>query len=115
MIGWREHLGNFTAFGHTMALTPESIVWHVIGFGGILVFSSRFIIQWIASERAKRSVVPVAFWYASVIGSLMCLAYFVWKLEPVGILGYLFNTPIYLRNLYFIHQRKDAPAAVTRD
>lgn len=106
MIGWHDNLGTFTLFGHTFAPTLESAFWHAIGFGGILVFSSRFIIQWIATERAKKSVMPVQFWYASIIGSMMCLSYFAWKLDPVGMLGYAFTTPIYCRNLYFIYKHR---------
>jgi lipid-A-disaccharide synthase-like uncharacterized protein len=90
-------------------LFPEGLgAWEVVGFTGLLVFSSRFIVQWIASERRRESVIPVAFWYLSIVGSLLLLSYALSKRDPVFILGYLFNGLIYGRNLYFIHSKKEA-------
>jgi len=82
--------------------------WDFIGFIGLAVFSSRFIVQWIASERRRESYIPVAFWYLSIVGSLFLLAYAVHKADPVFILGYLFNGLIYFRNLYFVYRKKTA-------
>jgi len=76
--------------------------WWVIGFGGQLVFASRFWVQWIASERAKRSVVPISFWYLSLGGGLLSLAYAIYRLDPVFIMGQVTGTGIYLRNLRLI-------------
>lgn len=80
------------------------IVWLGVGFVGQGLFSARFLIQWIASERAKRSVVPLAFWYFSLFGSLTLLAYALYKRDPVFIVGQASGIFIYLRNLYFIRQ-----------
>jgi lipid-A-disaccharide synthase-like uncharacterized protein len=68
----------------------------------------RFLVQWLASERQGESVIPVSFWYWSIAGSaLMCL-YFVFRRDPVGILAYLPNSLIYIRNLVLIRKRKFA-------
>jgi lipid-A-disaccharide synthase-like uncharacterized protein len=78
--------------------------WWVIGFGGQLVFASRFWVQWIASERAKRSVVPISFWYLSLVGGLLSLMYAVYRLDPVFIMGQLTGAGIYVRNLRLIRK-----------
>jgi len=88
--------------------------WHIVGFLGLAAFSARFLIQWIASERRKESVIPVAFWHLSIVGSLLLLAYALRQRDPVFILSYLFNCGIYLRNLYFIrHSRRSGTPART--
>lgn len=76
--------------------------WWVIGFGGQIVFASRFWVQWVASERARRSIVPISFWYLSIVGGLLSLAYAVYRLDPVFILGQISGTMIYARNLALI-------------
>ena len=83
--------------------------WLVIGFLGQSVFGARFFVQWLSSERAKKSVIPITFWYLSICGSLILLTYAIHKLDPVFILGQSTGSLIYLRNLYFIS--KQAPAA----
>jgi lipid-A-disaccharide synthase-like uncharacterized protein len=80
--------------------------WWVIGFSGQLVFASRFWVQWVASERAKASVVPLAFWWLSIAGGLLSLAYAVYRLDPVFILGQLTGTVIYARNLALIRKAR---------
>ncbi len=70
------------------------------------MFTARFLVQWIASERAGESVVPVAFWYFSILGGLIVLAYGIHKVEPVIILGQLPGVLIYSRNLWLINKRK---------
>lgn len=82
--------------------------WEVVGFLGLAVFSSRFVVQWIVSEKRKESVIPISFWYLSIVGSLLLLAYATVRGDPVFILSYLFNGVIYVRNLYLIRQRKRA-------
>jgi lipid-A-disaccharide synthase-like uncharacterized protein len=83
--------------------------WEIIGFVGLLVFSSRFVVQWIVSEIKKESVIPVSFWYLSIVGSLFLLSYALYRADPIFILSYLFNGLIYGRNLYFIYKkRRDA-------
>ena len=79
-------------------------VWLAIGFAGQLVFTTRFIVQWIVSERHKRSVIPVAFWYLSLAGSLTLLSYAIHKRDPVFILGLSLNSLIYIRNLSLIYR-----------
>jgi lipid-A-disaccharide synthase-like uncharacterized protein len=86
--------------------------WEFVGFLGLAVFSSRFIIQWIASERKKKSVIPVAFWYLSIIGSLCLLAYAIKRADPVFILSYLFNGFIYMRNLALIRKTRKLEALI---
>ena len=80
----------------------------VVGLLGNAAFSVRFLVQWMASERRRESVIPVAFWYWSIGGTLLMLAYFVERRDPVGILAYLPNTAIYLRNLHFIRLKAAA-------
>ncbi len=80
--------------------------WLILGFIGQLMFTMRFLVQWIASERKKESVIPVSFWYFSLAGGLIVLAYAIYRMDPVFILAYLPGNFIYLRNLYFIYKRK---------
>jgi lipid-A-disaccharide synthase-like uncharacterized protein len=74
----------------------------ILGFIGNLLFGMRFIIQWIASERRGKSVIPVSFWHFSLAGSVLLGAYFIFRRDPVGIISYLPNCVIYLRNLHLI-------------
>ncbi len=85
-------------------MTSVEIVWLVIGFAGQALFGMRFLLQWICSERAKRSVMPIAFWYLSLAGGLVLLSYAIYKRDPVFILGQSTGALIYLRNLYFIRR-----------
>ncbi|MGH8490512.1 MAG: lipid-A-disaccharide synthase N-terminal domain-containing protein [Gammaproteobacteria bacterium] len=78
--------------------------WIIVGFIGQGLFSARFLVQWITSERAKRSVIPTAFWYFSVGGSLVLLCYSLHRVDPVFIVGQLTGLLIYLRNLYLLHR-----------
>ncbi len=87
-------------------------IWEAVGFFGLAVFSSRFIIQWIASEREKKSVIPIAFWYLSIVGSLCLLAYAIERADPVFILSYLFNGFIYIRNLVLIRKNRKLEAVL---
>jgi lipid-A-disaccharide synthase-like uncharacterized protein len=79
-------------------------VWLGFGLVGQAFFSARFLVQWIASERRKQSVVPVQFWYFSVGGGLMLLAYAIYRQDPVFILGQGAGLFVYARNLYFIRR-----------
>lgn len=88
------------------AESPTDAIWLAVGILGQLMFTCRFIVQWVVSERAGKSVMPVAFWYFSIIGGLMVLAYGVYKLEPVIILGQLPGTVIYSRNIWLIHKAR---------
>lgn len=81
--------------------------WIIVGFAGQAMFTARFLIQWISSERARASVIPVAFWYFSLAGGLILLSYAIYRQDPVFIVGQLTGVFIYLRNLYFIHREPD--------
>ncbi|RJP20759.1 MAG: hypothetical protein C4520_10855 [Candidatus Abyssobacteria bacterium SURF_5] len=80
--------------------------WLIIGFVGQIVFSLRFLVQWVASERCGKSVIPVAFWHISLLGSSILLAYAVYRRDPVFILGQSFGAFIYIRNLMLIFRSK---------
>jgi len=90
-------------------------VWLGVGFLAQLMFSMRFIVQWIASERARRSIVPETFWYFSMVGGAMLFAYAIYRLDPVFMLGQGMGLVIYSRNIYFIraHRRSEASTAAT--
>jgi lipid-A-disaccharide synthase-like uncharacterized protein len=83
----------------------------LLGLTGNIAFSMRFILQWVASERQKRSVLPVSFWYWSIAGSAILCSYFILRRDPVGVLAYLPNSVIYFRNLHLIRKRQ--PGAET--
>ncbi|TAL03829.1 MAG: lipid A biosynthesis protein [Rhodospirillaceae bacterium] len=83
----------------------------VVGLGGQAIFGCRFLVQWLASERAKRSVIPVAFWYMSLFGGLLTLIYALYIHEPVFILSQIGGVVIYGRNLVLIYRdrRREHP------
>lgn len=91
------------------------LIWLSIGFGAQAMFSMRFILQWIASERARQSIVPEAFWYFSFAGGLMLFVYAVHRMDPVFILGQGMGLVIYSRNIYFIWRHKRAMAEQPAD
>jgi len=81
--------------------------WLIIGFVGQAMFFMRFLIQWIATEKARKSIIPTAFWYFSIAGSLILLTYAIHRRDPVFIVGQSTGSFIYLRNLYFIKNNRD--------
>lgn len=85
-------------------------IWLIIGFIGQLLFSMRFLVQWLQSERKRKSVVPVEFWYFSLAGGATLLAYALHKLDPVFIIGQLSGLFIYARNLQMILRERDKAA-----
>jgi lipid-A-disaccharide synthase-like uncharacterized protein len=89
-------------------------MWLGIGLLGQAFFSARFIVQWIASERLKQSVIPVQFWYWSMGGGITLLAYAIYRLDPIFILGQAAGLFVYARNLYFIHRVPDPHASAAR-
>jgi lipid-A-disaccharide synthase-like uncharacterized protein len=76
--------------------------WVLLGFAAQAFFTMRFVVQWIASERAGRSVVPIAFWWFSIGGGILLLVYALYRRDPVFIAGQTFGVFVYLRNLYFV-------------
>ena len=76
--------------------------WVLLGFVAQAFFTARFAVQWIASERAGKSIIPLAFWWLSLGGGVLLLAYALYRRDPVFILGQAFGVFVYLRNLYFV-------------
>ncbi len=98
-MDWLWHNGNF--------LGIEWHAWKIVGWAGNLVFSSRFILQWYVTEKQKQVTVPTAFWWLSLVGSLLLLSYAVfWEKSSVFIFAYAFTWIPYIRNL-MIHRRHD--------
>lgn len=83
-------------------MTNETI-WLGIGFFGQGLFFMRWVVQWISSEKKKKSEIPVLFWYFSLIGGLITLIYAIYRVDPVFILAQSFGLIVYLRNIYFIY------------
>jgi lipid-A-disaccharide synthase-like uncharacterized protein len=86
--------------------TAVEKAWLAVGLAAQLLFSMRFIVQWVASERARQCIVPEMFWYFSCTGGLLLLAYAVYRVDPVFILGQGTGLLIYARNIHFIWQGK---------
>jgi lipid-A-disaccharide synthase-like uncharacterized protein len=82
----------------------DSPFWLAFGLLGQAAFFSRFLVQWIASERARRSYIPMSFWYLSLVGSLILLVYAVHRAEPVFLVGYLPNAFVYVRNIMLVRR-----------
>ncbi len=98
--GWVEKLLNITS--------PAGMAWVSIGLLGQLIFTGRMLVQWVASERSKRSVIPVAFWWMSLGGAVMLVVYFVWRRDIVGVVGQGTGLFIYARNLVLIRRSRGA-------
>jgi lipid-A-disaccharide synthase-like uncharacterized protein len=81
-------------------------LWLMVGFAGQALFASRFIVQWFKSEMEGRSVIPIAFWYCSVGGGIVLLAYAIFKRDPVFIIGQASGLFVYSRNLYLIFRER---------
>ncbi len=91
--------------------STESVLWIGTGFVGQALFSARFFVQWLASERAKRRIVPLAFWYFSLVGGIVLLCYALHKRDPVFIVGQATGVFVYLRNLYLIRSGRQQAEA----
>ena len=85
--------------------------WVLLGFIAQAFFTARFAVQWLASERAGRSVIPMSFWFLSIGGGILLLAYALYRRDPVFIAGQAFGVFVYARNLYFV--LRERRAAVT--
>ena len=86
-------------------------MWTLLGFFGQGLFMTRFVVQWIASERARKSVMPEIFWYFSLAGGLIVFTYAVHRQDPVFIMGQGLGLFVYVRNIYFIHKHRFATDA----
>ncbi len=89
------------------SLSNIEILFLVIGFLGQGLFASRFLVQWIYSEKKGESYIPIVFWYLSIFGGLGLLTYAIFRKDPVIILGQSFGIIIYLRNLFLIYKKKN--------
>lgn len=86
----------------------NGMIWLIIGLIGQGIFSARFIVQWLVSEKEKRSVIPVAFWHLSLLGGITLLFYAIYKQDPVFILGQSTGVFIYARNLFLIYRERSS-------
>jgi len=84
-----------------MNISREAL-WLIVGFAGQIAFTGRFVLQWLYSEYKKRSVIPTNFWYLSIVGSTLLLAYAIYREDPVFIAGQAFGSIVYFRNLQLI-------------
>lgn len=95
-------------------MDSNDIIWLSIGLVGQSLFMMRFIVQWIHSERHKKSLIPVSFWYFSLIGGVIVLLYGIHRVDPVIILGQLPGTFVYARNLILIRrEHRDVLAEIS--
>jgi lipid-A-disaccharide synthase-like uncharacterized protein len=87
--------------------------WVLLGFAAQAFFTARFLVQWIASERAGHSVIPLAFWLLSIGGGVLLLVYALYRKDPVFIAGQAFGVFVYVRNLYFVMRDRGKIAAAS--
>ena len=93
------------------SIPTEEMVWLGIGFFGQSLFFSRWLLQWFVSERKAESQIPISFWYMSLAGSVIVLAYAIHKLDPVFMAGQSVGTLVYVRNLILIHRSQKRVAS----
>ena len=86
----------------------EPHYWLYLGFAGQLLFGLRFVVQWVASERKGESIIPIYFWYLSLVGSMILLAYAIFRRDPVFIMGQSTGFIVYMRNLMLIYRKRAA-------
>jgi lipid-A-disaccharide synthase-like uncharacterized protein len=103
LVSLSQAVGNYLQNVFVMQLNW----WVLVGYVGQTLFAMRFIVQWIASERAGRSVIPVAFWFFSIGGGLVLLVYALYIRDPVFIIGQGLGLFVYLRNLYFVARERN--------
>jgi lipid-A-disaccharide synthase-like uncharacterized protein len=104
----RHHRGKGFLFRLLNISGPVGFAWVALGLLGQLLFTGRMVLQWLVSEHRRRSVVPVGFWWMSLIGASMLLVYFVWRRDIVGVLGQSAGWIIYSRNLWLIYAERRA-------
>lgn len=105
--GWLSKLLNISS--------RWGIIWVGLGLLGQVLFTGRMVVQWLASEKSNRSVVPPAFWWMSLIGATMLMVYFIWRKDVVGVLGQSVGWFIYIRNLLLIYNGSSVSPAATPD
>src|SRR4029453_16859049 len=88
----------------------QPVAWLAVGFAGQALFTARFIVQWLKSERVRRSVIPMAFWYLSLAGGMTLLIYALHRRDPVFILGQAAGAIVYIRNIVLIVRERREPA-----
>jgi lipid-A-disaccharide synthase-like uncharacterized protein len=93
-------------------MSTYEMMWVGIGFVGQTLFFSRWLLQWFVSERRGESQIPVSFWYMSLIGSLVVLAYAFYRMDPVFIVGQGVGTLVYIRNIMLVYQARKRVASV---
>ena len=93
-------------FNFFISLSSIELFFLIIGFFGQGVFASRFIVKWIYSEKKGESVIPIIFWYLSIVGGICLLIYAIFRKDPVIILGQSFGILVYTRNLILIYRKK---------
>ena len=91
---------------YLQSLSYVELIFLTIGFTGQGIFASRFIVQWVYSEKKGESSIPVIFWYLSIFGGLGLLIYAIFRKDPVIITGQIFGIFIYTRNLILIYKKK---------
>lgn len=99
-------------FAHSAEWFTTDHIWLAVGFLGQFLFGSRFLIQWFKSELVGRSVIPITFWYFSVAGGVVLLAYAIYKMDPVFIMGQGMGLIVYGRNLFLIFRERRTPAEI---
>ncbi len=91
------------------------LTWVGVGLCGQLMFMMRFVVQWIVSERARRSIVPLSFWWLSIGGAVVLLAYAIHRRDPVFILGQSLGFFVYVRNIWLVRAERQPPRAAPGD
>ena len=87
----------------------QPVTWLAVGFAGQALFTARFLVQWLQSERVRRSVIPMAFWYLSLAGGALLLIYALHRRDPVFILGQAAGAVVYIRNIVLILRERRGP------
>ena len=93
-------------YSFIISLSGTEVFFLIIGFFGQGIFASRFIVQWIYSEKKGESTIPIIFWYLSIFGGMSLLIYAIYRQDPVIIVGQIFGIVIYVRNLILIYKKK---------
>ncbi len=94
-----------------MPFQDNYALWKIVGFGGLVVFQGRWVIQWLHSEKHKESRVPPSFWWLSIFGAFLETCYFLRQQDSVGVAGYCVSFVPYVRNLMLVHRKRRLDAA----